>query len=164
MVEGESCLSGPVGSIGIENGKHSNGETGLTCTPQMAAVFSLETLVHTPLCGKMMRKTTWILAPWKPGTYFVGKMPVRLSMSCEPTSECSSNYSTCLFCSDVLALTRIVALVSYYVTRNTWLWVIIQLVPRINNLVPILRMSGTIPILPHMPSWLMQGWFYLYAI
>jgi len=44
-----------------------------------------------------------------------------LSMSCELTSECRSNHSTCLFCSDVLALTRNVALDSYYVTGNTWL-------------------------------------------
>jgi len=57
MGEGESCLSGPVGSVGIENGKHSKGETGLTCTPQMAAVFSLEMLVRTTLCGKMTHKT-----------------------------------------------------------------------------------------------------------
>jgi hypothetical protein len=56
--EGVSCLSGPVGSVGNENGKHSKGETRLTCAPQMAAVFFLETLVHTTLCGKMTRKTT----------------------------------------------------------------------------------------------------------
>jgi hypothetical protein len=53
MGERESFLSGPLGSLGIENGKHSKGETGLTCTTQMAAVFSLETLVYTTLCGKM---------------------------------------------------------------------------------------------------------------
>jgi hypothetical protein len=55
MCEGESCLSG---LLGIENGKHSKGETGLTCTPQMVAVFSLEMVVHTTLCGKMTYKTT----------------------------------------------------------------------------------------------------------
>lgn len=58
MGEEESCLSGTVGFIGIENGKHSKRETGLTGTPQMEAIFSRGTLVHTPLCGKMTRKTT----------------------------------------------------------------------------------------------------------
>lgn len=58
MGEEESCLSGPVGFVGIENGKHSKRETGLTGTLQMVAVFSLETLVHTPLYGKMTRKMT----------------------------------------------------------------------------------------------------------
>lgn len=58
MGEGESCLSGPVGSVGIENGRHSKGETGLTCIPKMVAVFSLEMVVHTTLCGKMTHKTT----------------------------------------------------------------------------------------------------------
>ena len=41
MGEEESCLSGPVGFVGIANGKHSKRETGLTGTPQMGAVFSL---------------------------------------------------------------------------------------------------------------------------
>jgi len=164
MGEGGSCLSGPSGSVVIENGKQCKEETWLTCTPQIAAVFSLETLVHTTICGKMTHKTIWILVPWRPDTYFVEKMPVRHSVSCELTSDCSSNYSTCLFCSDVFALTRNVALDSHYVTGNTWLWVIIQLVPRINNLAPMLRLSGTIPVLFHMPSWLVQGRLYLYAI
>jgi hypothetical protein len=33
MGEGESFLGDPLGSLGIENGKHSKGETGLTCIP-----------------------------------------------------------------------------------------------------------------------------------
>jgi hypothetical protein len=60
MGEGESGLGGPLGSAGIENSKHSKGETWLICTPQMTAVFSLDTLVHCTLCGQVTHKTTWI--------------------------------------------------------------------------------------------------------
>ena len=56
--EGESGLGDPVESAGNENGSQSKGKTRLMCTPQMAALFSLESLVHTTLCGQMTHKTT----------------------------------------------------------------------------------------------------------